>query len=302
MAGSLVRHEDVRIRSRAAPGEVFDALDEHRNLAAHMGRGSLMMGGGGMVTTIDERGGRAVGSKISMVGRAFGFSLGLEEVVTEREPPVRKVWETVGSPALVVIGGYRMGFEVTSNGQGSRVRLFIDYDLPIRNRWLGVLFGRLFARWCLGRMAQAVPEPVRPQPPADAWVVLLGLGVLAMIMGLAFILVRPSFVLLPEDSAFTGLTPDQLRTFSPQLFAWIGMVFRSWGGFALGLGTMTAATAATAFRAGERWAWWTLAATGALTLGTFAAVNAAIASDFLPVILAAAAAWVFALWRGRVAL
>lgn len=143
--------------------------------------------------------------------------------------------------------------------------------------------------------AQAAPS----QPPADGGGVLFVLSILAMFMGLEFILVRPSFVLLPEDRVFTGLTPDQLRAFSPRLFTWIGMVFRSWGGFALGLRTMTTCTAATAFRAGERWAWWALAATGALTIGTFAAVNAAIASDFLPVILAIGAAWVAALWRSR---
>lgn len=146
MAGSLVRHAGVKVRSRAAPDEVFDAPDEHRNLAAHGGRGSLMMGGGGMMTTVEERGGRAVGSRIAMTGRAFGVSLGLKEVVTEREPPTRKVWETIGLPALVVIGGYRMGFEVTSDGPGALVRLFIDYDLPPRNRWLGVLFAGIFAR------------------------------------------------------------------------------------------------------------------------------------------------------------
>jgi len=299
MAGSMGRHEDVRVRSQAAPDEAFDALDQHRDLAAHMGRGSWMMGGGGMSLFLDEHEGREVGSRIGMSGRAFGIPLALEEEVTVREPPIRKSWETLGKPVLLVIGGYRMGFEVTPSGPGSEVRLFIDYDLPPTNRWLGFLFGRMFARWCLRQMAQAVPKPLRPEPPADAWVVLLIIGILAMIMGLAFIVVRPTLVLLPEDRAFTGLTPDQLRAFSPRLFAWIGMVFRSWGGFALGLGLMIAGTALTAFRAGERWAWWALAATGALTLGTFAAVNAAIASDFLPLILAIGAAWLAALWRGR---
>ena len=44
-----------------------------------------------------------------MNGRILGLKLSLDEVVTERDPPARKVWETVGVPRLLVIGPYRMG-------------------------------------------------------------------------------------------------------------------------------------------------------------------------------------------------
>lgn len=299
MARSMRRHDEIEVRSRRSAAEVFDVLDEHRNLAAHMGRGFGAMGGGRMSLTADEYQGRRVGSRLGMAGSAFGITLALEEVVTLREPPTRKSWETIGNPALVVIGGYAMGFAVAPAETGCTVRFFIDHDLPPRNRWLGILFGRPLARWCLRRMAEVVPDPIRLMPPVDAWIILAGMGILAVVMGLLFILVRPSFVLLPEDRRFTGLAPDDLRALSPPLFAWIGMVFRSWGGFALGLGILTASTAATAFRVGERWAWWALAAVGIVTIGTLAAANAAIASDFLPAIVVVGAAWAAALWRAR---
>jgi hypothetical protein len=82
------------------------------------------------------------------------MELAVEEMVTERTPPHRKVWETIGSPKLFVIGHYRMGFEVTPQGQASRLRVFIDYALPERvpGRWLGRLFGRYYARWCTQQM------------------------------------------------------------------------------------------------------------------------------------------------------
>jgi hypothetical protein len=82
------------------------------------------------------------------------MELAVEEVVTERKPPHRKVWETMGSPQLLVIGPYRMGVEVTPEGQTSRLRVFIDYALPERApaRWLGRLFGRYYARWCTRQM------------------------------------------------------------------------------------------------------------------------------------------------------
>jgi hypothetical protein len=82
------------------------------------------------------------------------MELTVEEIVTERTPPYRKVWETTGSPKLVVMGQYRMGFEITPEGPGSRLRVFIDYALPERapTRWLGYLFGSYYAGWCTPRM------------------------------------------------------------------------------------------------------------------------------------------------------
>lgn len=96
----------------------------------------------------------------------------------------------------------------------------------------------------------------KPAPrPTASWAPLAAIGVLAVIMGVSFVLLRPLIVLLPEDQRFTGMTPDQLKALNGQLFAWIGMVFRSWGAFAIGLGTMIAAVAGTAYRRGDLWAW-----------------------------------------------
>ena len=112
------------------------------------------MGGGKMKTSLDGGRGQEVGSRIKMSGRVLGLELSLDEVVTEREPPTRKVWETVGSPRLLVIGSYRMGFEVSARGHDSFLRVFIDYNLPTvwTQHLLGLAFGRLYAQWCTNRM------------------------------------------------------------------------------------------------------------------------------------------------------
>jgi hypothetical protein len=85
-----------------------------------------------------------------MTGRVLGMNLALDEVVTERTPPRRKVWETVGEPRLLVIGAYRMEFEITPEDGASRLVVFIDYRLPSRGwaRGLGLLLGRAYAAWC----------------------------------------------------------------------------------------------------------------------------------------------------------
>ena len=67
----------------------------------------------------------------------------------------RKVWETTGTPNLLVIGQYRMGYEITPKGRASLLRVFIDYALPDGpfSGLLGGLFGNFYARWCTRRMA-----------------------------------------------------------------------------------------------------------------------------------------------------
>jgi len=150
----LPRHDESSALVSASPERVFALIDDHERLASHMSQSSWRMDGGRMKTILDERRGQKVGSHIRVSGRVLGLELSLDEVVTEREPPTRKVWETVGSPRLLVIGTYRMGFEVTPRGSDSLLRVFIDYALPSAwpERWLGRVFGGYYAHWCTQSM------------------------------------------------------------------------------------------------------------------------------------------------------
>lgn len=138
----------------APQAEVFAYLDDQTRLAAHMEKRSMMMLGGRMTYEFDASKGRAVGSVIRMGGSFLGLSLFVEEVVTERTPPARKTWETRGPQRLLIIGSYVMGFETGPVGERTKARLFIDYRLPssLMGRWLGLLFARFYARWCVSRM------------------------------------------------------------------------------------------------------------------------------------------------------
>lgn len=114
----------------APPADLFARLDDQTRLAAHMERPSMMMGGGRMTYAFDDARGRAVGSHIKMGGAAFGLALQVDEVVIERDPPVRKTWKTVGKTQLLIMGPYAMGFEITPVSECSRLRVWIEYDLP----------------------------------------------------------------------------------------------------------------------------------------------------------------------------
>ena len=154
-----VRHEEyVGVVGATAP-EVFAHLDDHIRLAAHMTKRSWKMGWGKMDVRLDAQGGKAVGSHIVLDGRVFGIHIYLDEIVTEREPPHRKRWRTVGEPRLLVVGQYSMGFDIAEIDAGARaIRLcvLIDYELPTHglSKILGRLLGRMYARWCTRQMVQ----------------------------------------------------------------------------------------------------------------------------------------------------
>lgn len=150
------RHDECTVFVAGFPEEVFAFADDHSKFSAHMSGSSWMMLGSKMTTATDAERGQNVGSHITMTGNVLGIQLSLDEVVVERIPPWEKAWETVGTPRLLVIGAYRMGFRVLRHDRGAVLTVFIDYDLPANLRWLGSLFGRMYARWCVKQMAVGV--------------------------------------------------------------------------------------------------------------------------------------------------
>lgn len=149
-----MRHYETKAFVPVTVNQVFEHINDHTRLSSHMSKSSWLMGGGQMQVDFDETQGKRVGSRIRLAGRVFGIRLFVDEIVTEYSPPIRKVWETTDPPKLLVIGHYRLGFELTPQGEGTTLRVFIDYALPERlpARWLGRLFGAYYARWCTQEM------------------------------------------------------------------------------------------------------------------------------------------------------
>src|SRR5262245_5036213 len=112
---SLPFHHESRARLSAPVEAAFAYLDDFRKLSAHMEESSGMMLGSRIKIETDEADGRTVGSRVRMHGGMMGMTLALEEIVVEREPPTRKAWETVDAK-LIVIGQYRLGFELEPKG------------------------------------------------------------------------------------------------------------------------------------------------------------------------------------------
>ena len=65
---------------------------------------------------------------------------------------------------------------------------------------------------------------------------------------------------------FTGGSWSQFVAADPMSARYMEVLFRMYGIFNLAFGLMAATVAATAFRRGERWAWWALLAGNTITL------------------------------------
>ena len=153
---ALQRHSKSECDVSAQPSSIFEYIDRPERLSAHMARRSWQLAGASMTIETDADGGRAVDSHIRLSGRMLGLRLYVEGRVVKREPPNLKAWETVGEPRLLVIGRYRMTVSIDVRGDLSHVAIAIDYALPAKApaRWLGMLFGPIYARWCVRQMTR----------------------------------------------------------------------------------------------------------------------------------------------------
>jgi hypothetical protein len=154
------KHFEEMVEVAADANSVFNYADNPLNFSSHMSKSSWMMGGSKMETKTDDGKGQRLGSHIMMKGNIFGINLFLNEVIIQHEPPNKKAWETVGKINLAVIDHYKLGFEVTPTNNYSSLKVYIDYNLPNtwKTRWLGVLLGEMYAKWCVRQMSQEVKK------------------------------------------------------------------------------------------------------------------------------------------------
>lgn len=131
-------------------------------------------------------------------------------------------------------------------------------------------------------------------------VIVGGCGLILVGIGLYFLWARPA--LLPEDARYMGATLLELQTVAPGIGMWLDRVFWVLGGYITATGILTVYLASTAFRARARGAGIAVALAGVASIGSMAAVNVLIDSDFKVPLVAVAALWGLAMvlyWRGR---
>ena len=98
-----------------------------------------------------------------------------------------------------------------------------------------------------------------------AWILLLVVDAAYIAWGAA-VAIAPDHVLGPGGKAilpagfegYTGGSWSDLVTTAPHSAAYMGVLFRLYGMYCVIFGFMGSSIVVTAFRRGERWAWWTL--------------------------------------------
>jgi hypothetical protein len=75
-------------------------------------------------------------------------------------------------------------------------------------------------------------------------------------------------ILTAEYESFTGGSWPELAAASPRTAEFILLLFRMYGVYIVAFGLLAIAVAATAFRRGERWAWWVLLAGNTIAFGS----------------------------------
>lgn len=157
MNNAKKHYEESEIISASAK-ELFAFIDDHKRFSSHMSKSSWMLAGGKMQVFVDKGNGQKVGSHIRLNGKVLGINLFLDEVVMRYKPPYHKAWQTVGDLNLVIISHYQMEVEIKPGKSNSKLKISIDYELPKSNqtRWLGYLFGDIYAKWCVRQMINGV--------------------------------------------------------------------------------------------------------------------------------------------------
>ena len=75
-------------------------------------------------------------------------------------------------------------------------------------------------------------------------------------------------ILAAEYKGFTGHSWSELADAAPMAPAFVTVIFRVYGAYNVVFGLMASAIALTAFRRGDRWAWWTLLVGHTIALGS----------------------------------
>jgi hypothetical protein len=114
-----------------------------------------------------------------------------------------------------------------------------------------------------------------------AWKYFCFLGIAFFGMGVYFLLIRPGFVMQPEDIRVAKLTGEQIKAFSPDLFLWLTYVIRAWGSFCLSLGILVFGISYYGMRQREKWAYLLLITSLIPLLSLFFLIQFLMKGDFV---------------------
>lgn len=145
----------TRIETFDAPvNEVFKTIDDLGVTGMHMTQSSAMMMGSKLHLEFLTENNSGLGSIYRWYGKMLGLKMDFTVEVTKWINGEEKIWETVGTPTLIIYSWYRMHLKVLPLSTGAQAELSISYKKPrgFFNKILSFFFADWYCRWCLKKM------------------------------------------------------------------------------------------------------------------------------------------------------
>lgn len=143
-----------KIQIRAPVEKVFAFMDDLAKTGMHMSERSMMMMGSKLKLEHTSGPEKGEGAVFRWSGKVAGLPVDFTEAVFRWKENEEKIWETVGSPQMIILGWYRMRLSTKPGGEGTSVSLEIEYAPPkgffYRLLYLGL--AGWYANWCLSKM------------------------------------------------------------------------------------------------------------------------------------------------------
>lgn len=138
------------------PDIVFQCLDNLGITGMHMTQSSMMMMGNKLNLKFLTEQHTGLGTRYQWTGRMMGFKMDFTVEVTKWIRGVEKIWETIGTPQLIIYSWYMMHLLLTQFPGGTSAELSISYERPrgFFYRLLSFLFAGWYCRWCLKHMLE----------------------------------------------------------------------------------------------------------------------------------------------------
>ena len=84
----------------------------------------------------------------------MGLPIDFTETVTIWKKNAEKVWETIGSAQMIILGWYQMRLTTEPHEKGTLASMEIQYTSPkgFFYKLLSAVFASSYANWCWGKM------------------------------------------------------------------------------------------------------------------------------------------------------
>lgn len=139
---------------KASPEKVFKCIDDLGVTGMHMTQSSAMMMGSKLKLEFLTENHSGLSSRYRWTGKMMGMRMDFTVEVTKWIPGEEKIWETIGTPKLIIYSWYRMRLLIKPKAEGAQAELSISYERPKRffNKLLSFVFADWYCRWCLKKM------------------------------------------------------------------------------------------------------------------------------------------------------